>query len=158
MLTTDLLIDDEAGTPLRTQSFSASFLRLFCLVIIHPTLFLASLLLLMHSQDDFVLPLLPLPNGISVCVPVFLALSLRASGNLSYSVHNIWTRLLPSVHPTCMPHVCILLQALSISSSVKAPLLPLEASLTWSGFVVSCSVPPTCKFFIIITYKIFKRF
>lgn len=89
MLTTDLSIDEGAGTPLHTQAFSASFLQLFCLMLVQVTLLLAYLLLPMHMKNDFFLPLVLLPNSGSVLIPAFLVLSLHAPGNLLYSVHSI---------------------------------------------------------------------
>lgn len=80
------------------QGFSASFLQLFCLMIVQLTLLLAYLLLPMHMKNYFFLPLVLLPYSGSVCVLTFLFLSLCVSGNLSYSIHSIWAWLLPSVH------------------------------------------------------------
>ena len=143
MLTTDLLIDEDAGTPLHTQAFSAPFLRLFCLMIVQSTLLLANLLLLMHMQNDFFLPLVPLPNGVSVCVPTFLVLSLHAPGNLSYSVHSIWTRLLPSVHPT---HTLVSLSPTAgtfLLQHCQSLLAAIESFSCLISFVASCSGPPT---------------
>lgn len=143
MLTTDLLIDEDTGTPLHTLAFSTSFLRLFCLIITQSTLLLAYLLLLMHMQNDFFLPLVPLPNGVSVCVPAFLVLSLHAPGNLSYSVHSIWTRLLLSLHPTHM------LVSLSPTAGTfhfqhrQSPLATVESFTRLISFVASCGGPPT---------------
>lgn len=71
------------------QGFSASFLQLFCLMIVQLTLLLAYLLLPMHMKNYFFLPLVLLPYSGSVCVLAFLILSLCVSGNLSYSIHSI---------------------------------------------------------------------
>lgn len=63
-----LTIDEDAGTPFHTQAFSASFLQLFCLVIVQLTLFLSYLLLPMHTKNDFFLPLMLPSNSGSVHV------------------------------------------------------------------------------------------
>lgn len=141
MLTTDLSIDEDAGTPLHTQAFSASFLQLFCLVLVQVTLLLAYLLLPMHMKNDFFLPFMLLPNSGSVLIPAFLVLSLHAPGNLLYSVHSIWAWLLPSVHPMHM------LVSLSPTAGTfqhsQSPLATTESCSRFISSVASCCGPPT---------------